>query len=227
MEVLIIIGIVALVITLGIFGYLQALKRRKELSEWAQKNGYRFDESREYYFDNTYNQFSCLRKGSSRYAYNRIEGSRNDRGVLAFDYHYETYSNDSKGNRKTHHHYFSAVIIKTDLPLKQLFIREESFFDKISEFVGFDDIDFESSEFSKAFYVKAQDKKWAYDVIHQKTMEYLLNAPRFTLEMVGNTVIAYRSTTFSIADFENAIHVIGDILDLLPDYLIQELRGQA
>lgn len=223
-PVLIFIVFLGIMIALAMWGYIQAQRRKQELSDWARKLNFQFDPNEDYGFDTRYTQFSCLRQGSNRYAYNRIEGRRNDRPILAFDYHYETYSTDSKGHRQTHHHYFSAVIVHTDLPLKPLLIREESFFDKLTEFVGFDDIDFESNEFSRSFYVKSPDKKWAYDVIHQKTMEFLLNAPRFTLEFSGREIIAYRGRTFSTTDFEHGILVIEELLALLPDYLLRELR---
>ena len=122
----------------------------------------------------------------------------NSRRIWAFDYHYETYSS-SKHGRRTNHHYFSAVIIAPNMLLKPLFIRPEHFLDKVTEFFGYDDIDFESAEFSRKFYVKSPDKKWAYDVIGQPTMEFLLAAPRFTLQFAGGGVIACHGQTFEIA----------------------------
>ncbi len=217
---------VILVIGLIILGIIQAARRRKELQQWAQSNGYRFNPDSDYSLDNRLGEFSCLRHGSNRYGYNFVEGTHNNRNFTAFDYHYETYSTDSKGRRKTHHHRFSSVILKTDLPMKPLFIRPEGFFDKITEFFGFDDIDFESAEFSRNFYVKSSDKRWAYDVIHQETMEFLLSAQRFTLDFQGYNIMAYRNRTFSIKDFENALFVIEGILDRLPDYLLRELKGE-
>ena len=55
-----------------------------------------------------------------------------------------------------------------------LLIRPEGIFDKIKSVIGFDDIDFESAEFSRKFYVKSTDKRFAYDVLHPRMMEFLL-----------------------------------------------------
>ncbi|MHC4671260.1 MAG: hypothetical protein ACYTBZ_02140, partial [Planctomycetota bacterium] len=122
-------------------------------------------------------------------------------------------------------HYFSAVLINSGLPLKPLVIRPERFFDKITEFFGYDDIDFELNEFSRKFYVKSPDKKWAFDVIHQATMEFLLECPTFNLDFQGPYVLAYRSSTFDIEEFSAAIAVIEGILDRFPEYLLRELKG--
>jgi hypothetical protein len=220
-----IILVVVIIIVAAIIGHLQAEKRRKELLQWAGSQGLSFVSSSNYAMDERFSSFSCLRQGSNRYAYNIMEGKHRHKPVCAFDYHYETYSTDAKGNRQTHNHYFSAVIVDSGLPLKPLFIREEGFFDKVAEFVGFDDIDFESAEFSRQFYVKAPDRKWAFDVLHQATMEFLLQAPRFALEFQGPHVLAYRSGTFAPTDFSAALLVIDGIFERMPNSLIQEMKG--
>lgn len=227
MEVLIPIVIVALVVLVFVFNYLQKQKRIKEMTEWANRRGFHFSPESEYGVENAYPEFSCLRQGSRRYAYNVVRGDDSGVGVCAFDYHYETYSTNSKGHRQTHHHYFSAVTIDSRLPLKPLFIRPEGFFDKVTEFFGADDIDFESAEFSRKFYVKSPDKRWAFDVIHQATMEFLLASPTFHLQFHGRDVIAYRSSTFSIAEFEHALTLIQGVLERLPDYLLREMKGES
>ena len=215
----------AVIIVLAVLGHQQAKKRRMALEAWAASRGFSFDPSNDHQMDDRYPEFSCLRQGDDRYAYNVMEGHSAERPVSAFDYHYETHSTDSKGHRTTHNHYFSAVIVQTGLPLKPLVIREEHFFDKVGEFLGFDDIDFESTEFSKEFFVKSPDRRWAFDVIHQETMEFLLASPRFTLEFQGSDAIAYRDRTFKPEDFEAALAVIEGVLQRLPESLLREMRG--
>lgn len=176
--------------------------------------------------DSRFAAFDCLRQGQDRYAYNLTQGQWANRPYVGFDYHYETTSTDSKGRSRTHNHYFSAVILESEIPLKELFIRPEGFFDKLTEFFGYDDIDFESAEFSRKFYVKARDKRWAYDVIHQRTMEFLLARATFTIKFDRRRVIAYRGSKFKPLEFEQAAEVIRGILDLLPEYLKKQQLEQ-
>jgi hypothetical protein len=154
-----------------------------------------------------------------------MEGKHQDRPCCAFDYHYETYTTDSKGRRQTHHHHFSAVVLECGLPLKPLFLRPESMFDRLGEMFGLDDIDFESTDFSRAFHVKATDKRWAFDVIHQGTMEFLLQAPRYHVELQGPWLMAWRTSRMKPVDFQGALFVLDGILDRLPRYLVQDLSG--
>jgi hypothetical protein len=208
-----------------IWSWRQDRKRRNELEAWATSRGFSFDRDRDDGMDVRFEPFSCLRQGSNRYAYDVMWGPSGERQACCFDYHYETYSTDSKGHRETHHHHFSAVVLVTNLPLKPLFIRPEGFFDKITEFFGADDIDFESAQFSREFYVKAPERRWAFDVIHQATMEFLLGEPRYHVQFAGPFVMAWRANRFAVRDFQGALDVAAGILDRLPNYVLQDLKG--
>jgi len=196
-------------------------RRRKELAAWASSKGLAFRPERDRGFDERYRGFGCLRRGHSRAAYNIAEGDRNGRRVTAFDYRYVT---GSGKNRQTHH--FSAVVLRSLVDLKPLRIRSENVFDRMTEFFGLDDIDFESAEFSRAFHVKSSDKRWAYDVLHQRTMEFLLARPRFAIEFEGRDVIAWRNRRFSTETFDAAIGVVEGILDRLPEYVVRQQGGR-
>ena len=230
MEIVIILVFAALIIGLAIASYYQKRARQDALAKLAARHGWQYRSDNDELLEAQFGAFDCLHKGDCRYAFNVLSGSMssgtaNRRAICGFDYHYETYSTDSKGNRETHHHYFSAMTLSVPWPLKPLLIRPEGFFDKVGEFFGFDDIDFESDEFSRTFFVKSPDRRWAFDVINQATMEFLLAAPRFTIDMLGPTVMAYRSTTFAPEEFEAALAVMSGIVDRLPESVLRELGG--
>ncbi len=209
-----------LVVALIIFGAISASKakqkRQMALAAWSDARGWNFEPAEVSSIARRFPAFGCFKQGNDRYAYNVMRGSVGDYGGWAMDYHYTTTSTDSKGNTTTHHHNFSAVIIDSGLRLSPLGIKTESFFDKMKGAFGFDDIDFESAEFSRAFWVTAENKRWAYEVIHQGTMEFLLESPRYTLEMDGPYVLAWRGRRFKPAQFEEALALATGILDRLP-----------
>jgi hypothetical protein len=226
MIALIIIAAVAIIGALIYLSLWLAAKRRKELTDWGAAHGLAFSPAKDASMESRFPAFSCLRTGDHRYAYNLLTGKWADRDYLSFDYQYETHSSSSKGGTQTQHHYFSAVVLSSPVPLKPLSIRPEGLFDKLAEFFGFEDIHFESAEFSRTFHVKSPDKKWAYDVIHQRTMEFMLGMPRFSLQFEGHSAIAWRHSTFKTQDFEQAAEMIKGILDRLPDYLVQQQMSQ-
>ena len=238
----VIVIIIGAIISLSIWSKRKADKRRQAMADWAKSKGLSFRPGNDSGIGNRFRLFKCLQQGENRYGYNIMEGPIGNRKVCAFDYHYETHTkthtqthmqthtqthiyNRGDSTTQTQHYYLSVVIVETDLPLKTLFIRTEGFLDKVTEFIGFNDIDFESTEFSKQFYVKSPDKKWAYDVLDQKNMELLLSSCHFDIEFNGNHVIAYRNELFSAGYFEEALLLLTRILDNLPESLIQELKG--
>jgi len=224
--VLIIIAAIAAAIGFAIWNSRMKDKRRKELAGWAQANGLKFLPDKDHSVWMRYQPFKCLQRGEDRYAYNIMLGTAGQRVTCAFDYHYETHSTNSKGQRQTHHHYLSALVVDAGLPLKPLFIRPEGLLDKVTEFVGIDDIDFESAEFSQKFFVKSPDRRWAYDVLHQKTMELMLAYPRFHIDFQGSQVMAYYDNkTFTPGEFGSALKVVTGILDYLPESVVRELKG--
>ncbi len=222
MEAFLIAAVIALFIVIAVAAYLAAARRRKELAAWAANRGLSFDPAHDAAMEHRLSEFDCLQQGRDRYAYNVISGQVAGRDFLAFDYHYVT---GSGKNRQVHT--FSAVAVASLVPLKPLLIRPEGFFDKVAEFLGADDIDFESAEFSRQFYVKSPDKKWAYDVLHAQAIEFLLAAPRFTIQFALMRVLVRSGKTFRVAEFEPASAVALGLLERLPRYLVEQQAGRG
>jgi hypothetical protein len=205
------IAIVAIVILVV---HTLSVQRRKKLEAFAKSQGWSFSSSKDKKFFNQYPRFKCLRRGHSRYAYNLMQGSRDGRDITAFDYHYVTGHGKS---RKVHN--FSALVIQCLLTLKPLYLRPENIFDRVTDFFGYDDIDFESAEFSRQFFVKARDKRWAYDILHQRMIEYLLGAPKFHFQFDVRDIMVWRNERFSEKDFDDAFLLIQGMLSRLPEYV--------
>lgn len=215
--------LIAVVVAVFIaLGWYFAMKRRKALAAWCARNGLRFDPAKNYSFDERYPALHFLQEGENRYAYNVMTGDWHGRNLIAFDYHYETYSTNSKGERETDHTHLSAALLASAVPLKPLFIRPEGLLDKLTSFFGFEDINFESAEFSRSFFVKADDKRWAYDVIHPRMMEYLLAAPRFRIQFDQQQIAVSLGRTFKVEEFNMAASLAQGMQERLPEYLVKE-----
>ena len=63
-------------------------------------------------------------------------------------------------------------------------------------------IEFESIEFNRRFFVSSPNRRWAYDVIHPRTMEFLLGSPPIAIEFGQGTVLACNVSTFSLHERE-------------------------
>jgi hypothetical protein len=218
--ILLIVLIAGVLIAAIIYAQKKAQERRDALAAWARARGLTYSRDRQRGVDDAF-AFQCLRQGDNRYAHNVMQGRWERYDVYAFDYHYETHSTDSKGRTQTHSHSFSAVIVTPPFPIKPLAIRREHLFDKVGEFFGLDDIDFELAEFSREFHVTAKDRRWAYDVLHQEAMEYLLASPRCTIEFVDGSAIVFDKTDFSATEFETALRLVTGLIGRIPADVIR------
>ena len=210
----------------AIFAAIHSHKKEKErqaaFAAWAAGNGLYYHVDKVRGFEDEHPTFGFLRRGSNRYAYNIVTGKHRDRDLTAFDYHYETHSTDSKGNRTTHHHHFSCLFLGPAFPLKPLAIRRETFLDKISSTFGFQDINFESSEFSRKFHVSGEDKRWCYDVIHSRMMEFLLASPEYSIESDHAKLAVRHKGRFELPELENALAFAHQFLDNIPKHVTAE-----
>jgi hypothetical protein len=218
-QVLVIVGVIALIVVMAIFGYLAAKKRREAMLALAARLGLRFDPNKDRGLAKQYQFLDRLRTGENRYAFNILSGKYQSHDVMAFDYHYETHSTDSKGRRQTHHHYFSFFLLLMPSSFPELVIGREGFFSKIAQSLGYDDIDFESHEFSRKFCVRSRDKKFAYDVCNARMMEYLLANDDLTIEIEGPALAISFGRQLSPEQIESNLNRLIAVRALLPDYL--------
>jgi hypothetical protein len=210
-------------IALVIYGALQARKRREETALLAGRLGLSFSTAHDRNLARQFSFLDRLGQGSNRYAFNVLSGLFQGQQVLAFDYHYETYSTDSKGRRQTHHHYFSFFILMLPVPFPELTITRETIFSKIAQAIGFGDINFESHEFSRTFRVRSKDKKFAYDVCHSQMMEYLLANPDLNIEIEGRALALGFGSCLSAEKIEANLLRLIKCRALLPDYLFSRI----
>lgn len=209
----------ALIIGGAIFSILAGRKRREELCELASRLGLSFSPGKDYSLGGRFGFLDKLAQGSNRYAFNVLSGSYRQQQVLVFDYHYETHSTDSKGHRRTHHHYFSFFILLLPASFPELKVTREGMLSKFAQAFGYDDIDFESAEFSRAFCVRSKDRKFAYDVCNAPMMEYLLANRDLSLEIEGPALALAFGTRLTAAQIETNLQRLLEIRLRLPDYL--------
>ena len=214
MEPLIIVGVVAIIVVVVVIGYIAARKRREAMAAVAGRLGLRFQPRKDRGLARQYRFLDKLRQGSNRYAFNILSGSYQGHDVMLFDYHYQTGS-----GKDTHHHYFSFFIMQLPMSFPELVIDKEGFFSKIAQAFGYDDIDFESHEFSRKFCVRSADKKFAYDVCNGRMIEYLLSNNDLSIEIEGDSLAISFSRRLAPEQIEPNLNRLFTVRSLMPEYL--------
>ncbi|MEM8884779.1 MAG: hypothetical protein AAGD14_11970 [Planctomycetota bacterium] len=189
MEVVAVLFFIGIAVTAIWWSYHAKKKRRELMARIAEQRGARYLAKDPWGLSSVHERrFSTLRTGSRRYAYNVVHGDWETKPFWLFDHHYETYSHDKNG-RKTHHHYRTFLLLETNLDLGGLEVRPEGFFDKVKSAFGFDDIDFESAEFSRKWFVSAEDREFAFQVFHARMIEHFLTLGDLRMATAGPYVL--------------------------------------
>ncbi len=224
MEPLVIFAFVVIGAVAAIVAYLSSLKRREAMAAVAAKLGLHFSYDKNRALARRYEFLDKLHVGADRYAYNILSGDHQGHGVTLFDFHYRTGS-----GKNTQHHYISCFIVQLPAAFPELVIGPEGFFSKIAQAVGYDDIDFESHEFSRRFCVRSRDKKFAYDVCNARMIEYLLSNADLTIEIEGDAMAISFGSRLSPEGIEPNLNRLITVRSLLPDYLfsLPQPRGEG
>ena len=221
--------LVALVLLVGVILLIwwakeQAKKRLAALQAAAEALGLRFDPSQDAEHDERFKQFAIFQMGDSRRAYNTMRGTLDiggsSRDVITGDFRYTVTSHNGKHTTRTTYH-FSYLLVQLEHVVPELIIRRENFFDKIKAFLGFDDIDFESAEFSKRFSVKSTDKRFAWDLIDPRMIEWLLDTECPAIELEGAWMCLAQQSCWAPEDYAEKIALAGAFMDHWPEHTVR------
>lgn len=198
------------------FAWQAEKKRREEFSLWALKNDWHYDHRKNATLKRRYGFLDRLQIGHSRSASHHLEGKWGVLDATAFCFRYTT------GHGKHQQtHSLGVVLIKVDEYFPELRIYPENMLNRFGQFLGFEDIDLESVEFSNAFTVRSRDKKLAYDFCNTDMMTYLLNFRSTAMELEGNTMALFVNRFLKPTDVENMLAHLVEIRQRMPEYLFK------
>jgi hypothetical protein len=232
MVILIFLVIFAAVL-IGVYYAQRKLEQRTlDLSALAERLGWQFRPENDYDHDERFAQFSIFQQGHTRYAYNTLVGKIHVNGAAwpaqMGDYHYQVTNSDGK-TTTTHTYRLSYLVIRLPFVRQpQLLIRREGLFDALKNLFGFDDIDFESAEFSRRFCVKSPERRFAYDVIHPRMIEFLMEYEPPTIDIEGGScLLTDAKHTWSPEEFRATTDWAGHFFELWPAHVTSQLEHQA
>ena len=170
---LVVVVIIAVIVAAAWWSYAQRQKRREELLAFATQ--YRLELSREDRFGLTSYPFPLFRQGEGRGCENVLAGTWQGLPVKEADYWYYTESTDSNGRKTRTYHRFSIVLADLTCAVPNVSIHRESLLTKMADHLGFHDIDFESEDFNRRYQVKAADREFAFKLVDDRMMRWLLS----------------------------------------------------
>jgi hypothetical protein len=227
-TVLLVVGGIALVIAVGAVFWFVEKKRREALISLANSNGWTIDERDDRW--TTSFEGSPFNIGHNRQARHVMSGHHDGRPFVGFDYVYYTteWDTDSNGNRRRKEvaHWYSVLGLEIGTQVPRLEVTPEGFFGRAIGKLFNNDIELESEEFNRAFTVSSPDRKFAYDVLHPRLMEYLLTVRTVAWRTSNGWLLTVENGKHSADEIMPQVQVLDTILDMIPDF-VREQRGIA
>ncbi|MEX2274962.1 MAG: hypothetical protein WEA10_05290 [Actinomycetota bacterium] len=172
MEALVFVVIVLVVIAVAGVSFWLKQKRRQGFALMARQLGMSFSTADPIGVLGM--PFRLFRKGDGRGAENFVHGTWQGCHVALFDFWYYERSSDSNGRSSKTYYRFQCVVTEIAAACSPVTIGPESVLSRIADGLGFDDLQFESEEFNRRFQVQSGDRKFAYDLVDARMMDWLL-----------------------------------------------------
>ncbi len=210
---LIIAGLVAAAIVLAIRHHKA---RIAAFQAWAAQRGFTFVE-KDHGLERTFRGFTPFGVGSGRKASFVLFGDHAGIPSTLFQYRYTTGS----GKNQTTHTY-RILAMRMPLDGRGLDIKREHFGHKLVDALGGEDIDFESDAFSRRFWVKCRDRRFAYDVITPRMQEWLMADGERHWQWHGDTLMIYDVGGLDLDDAEAMLALGAAFTGHLPRHRLAE-----
>ena len=215
---------------LAVFGLLMYLswkaeqKRIAELRAYAARRGWTYTERD----DSWHEAFtgSPFHSGHNRQSTKVLHGTYDGRESAVFDYVYYTTesSTDANGHHHSHEepHRFNVVALSLGAATPGLSVSPEGAFGRLLGRLFNSDVELESEEFNRAFTVNADDRKFAFDVLHPRMMELLLQHRDTAWRLDRGWLLTVEHASYELPDVERRLAFSDQLLDALPDFVRQE-----
>jgi hypothetical protein len=164
--------------------------------------------------------FRPFGEGHSRAARDLLAGRANGQAFEAFTYRYVVTSGAGKSRHETTH-WYEVVVLPMPIAAPRLALEPETLGHKLFDALGGEDIDFESDEFSRAYWVKGEDRRFAYDVVSPAMMEHLLAGDRhLAFQWQGTVLVACKRGKLDPTGAAALVQHVAKIPALLPRHLL-------
>jgi hypothetical protein len=174
-------------------------------------------------FLSAFEGFSPFGQGHSWSVKDLIRGKKGDLEWFAFDYLYKTTQSTGK-TTTTVPHPTGVVAVRIPMALPALTLSPESVFHKLGSLLGLKEITLESEEFNRMYFIRCEDRKRAYDLLHPSMIEYLMSKPRRAWQLGGRFLVMTRSGYYEPDEIEELFEELQGFIDRIPAYVREDLR---
>jgi hypothetical protein len=225
-----IILIVALGVLMHVLGERHERKRTEALARRAHERRETFHPEKNPALPNRFAHFEIFSRGFDRYGHNatdfHLKINHLQVAGLCGDLHYKQREGSGK-NRRTVTYRRSFIVLEPPYAIPHtLNCRREGLLDKLAGAFGYDDIDFESAEFSQRFHIKSSEKRFAYDLFDPRMIQFMMSEPPPELTIAGGQLLLLSGTIrWKPEEFDAMIDWAARFFAQWPQHLVRQLQA--
>lgn len=197
-------------------------KRRKALEALAQRLGLQYERRSTEDLAKRYRSLEACSEGSYPHAVNVLRGVYKGHEIRCFEYR-ATIKQGKHDRRITR----GVAVAALPARFPQVKIVPEHIGHRLAEVVGAEDIDFESDEFSRKFWVRSDDRRFAYGLIDPRMMEWLLELGPSQWEIQDLVLCHWRDSGFRIDEIEGRLDRLVQFIDRIPQHVVSDAAARA
>lgn len=216
MQGFMIVLLLAAAVAVVVFAWKAEQKRRAAFRAWAERRGFSYRHEHDPELRKIYGFLDRLQIGHSRRGYHLLRGEWDGRRAAAFQFRYTIGSGKHQQTVQV-----GVALLHLERPFPEFLLGPENVLHRFVGALGFDDIDFESVEFSNAYHVRCADKKFAFDFCHTRMMEYLLAHRGVCLEQENGVLALLRDGTLRPEHLDVMFATLAEVRALMPAYLFR------
>jgi len=177
-------------------------------------------------FHSRFASFEPFDKGHSRSTSNLLVKQVQDHVLYAFDYEYKiTTSNGKSTQTTTYRHTVTAARVNINLP--GLSLQPETIVHWFGEKFGMRELEFESEEFNKRYFIRASDDRAVYDILHPQMIDYLLDQSIGWWQMAGHLLVRIEPRQEDVPEIHQGLLEIQGFIERIPAFVRQDRGFQA
>ncbi len=194
MQFVFVIWIAVAAIGLGVFlyGMFAEKKRREAIQAMAESLGLEYAATLPSSDQPLFSDYQLASQGRGRKTSNVIVADSGELRMILFDYQYTTGS----GKNSSTHRQSVVLVSSPSLRLPEFRLAPEGFFQRVAEFFGSKDIDFEEdAEFSKRYLLQGPVEKAIREFFDAGRRKHFLEFDRLHVEGRGSSFIFFQLRT--------------------------------
>jgi hypothetical protein len=161
-----------------------------------------------------------LCQGLDTYARDLLHGPYASHEWTLFDYGFEPA--DYELHPSIHSPTYGVICARIPCSLPTLHLSPETFLERLGCRLGVHEMTFEVEEFNRRYFVRADDERSAYDILHPGTIDYLLSLPVRDWQIHGCQIVVARNREYSIDEISQVMQEIDGFIRLIPGYVLED-----